>query len=524
MKKRLFFDMDNVLVDFESGLQQIEESVKAQYVDENGKPHYDDIPGIFSKMRPVEGAEEAVKELAKVYDVFILSTAPWNNSSAWSDKVEWVKKYFGDDDMNPLYKRMIITHRKDLVEGDYLIDDRGKNGTSEFKGEWIQFGSDRFPDWNTVQDYLLNKNNKTKPTFRKLLDNRNIYSWTALVLLVLFEGFAFGGIHCGWCIWGPWTLLSSLLVVIVGIVGRVLNHKFNLRSVILTKLLANAIAPQRLGTIYLLLFVVHIGWLTNAAMLLFMPGDITNVRNAVLICIAGLITLICFFPNGRKLKDSNPQKVFISGISAINPYNLNLTPLVRILQLTEDTDNSCELFILFSDYYLTKDNKEQEKILGNFRKYYEQELGKLPKVYLTDFDKVELDKLDCIKENIKSLIKMVAINMFPEKTWIPQGLKITFSEQAADYNQFNRCFEIVEKFVKGKDDKSNVLFFNLTPGTGIVGSLMTLMAIDGNRSLYYYSQDNSMKETEKLKEVDKSQVPLYSLLSQALDTLEDYNR
>lgn len=38
------------------------------------------------------------------------------------------------------HKKMIITHRKDLVEGDYLIDDRGKNGTSEFKGEWKIFG------------------------------------------------------------------------------------------------------------------------------------------------------------------------------------------------------------------------------------------------------------------------------------------------------------------------------------------------------------------------------------------------
>ena len=49
---------------------------------------------------------------------------------------------------------MIITHRKDLVEGDYLIDDRGKNGTSEFKGKRIQFGSEKFPDWNSVLAYL----------------------------------------------------------------------------------------------------------------------------------------------------------------------------------------------------------------------------------------------------------------------------------------------------------------------------------------------------------------------------------
>ena len=86
--------------------------------------------------------------------MFILSTAPWKNPSAWSDKVEWVTKYLDD----VFHKRMIITHRKDLVEGDYLIDDRGKNGTSEFKGEWIQFGSERFPDWDAVLDYLLNKN------------------------------------------------------------------------------------------------------------------------------------------------------------------------------------------------------------------------------------------------------------------------------------------------------------------------------------------------------------------------------
>ena len=50
---------------------------------------------------------------------------------------------------------MIITHCKDLFEGDYLIDDRSKNSTSEFKGEWIQFGSERFPDWDAVVEYLL---------------------------------------------------------------------------------------------------------------------------------------------------------------------------------------------------------------------------------------------------------------------------------------------------------------------------------------------------------------------------------
>ena len=145
-KKRLFFDMDNVLVDFKSGLDKVDEQTKQEY-----EGRLDEIPGIFSLMDPMAGAIDAVHRLAEKYDVFILSTAPWKNPSAWSDKVSWVTKYFDD----VFHKRMVITHRKDLCKGDYLIDDRGKNGTSEFEGEWIQFGSARFPDWETVVSYLL---------------------------------------------------------------------------------------------------------------------------------------------------------------------------------------------------------------------------------------------------------------------------------------------------------------------------------------------------------------------------------
>lgn len=146
--KRLFFDMDGVLVDFESGLKRIGEETLKEYGE-----HYDQIPGLFSLMSPIEGAVKAVKTLSEHYDVYILSTAPWKNPSAWSDKRTWVTKYFH----GIFYKRIILTHRKDFVIGDYLIDDRARNGASEFCGEWIQFGSDKFPDWESVVSYLSQK-------------------------------------------------------------------------------------------------------------------------------------------------------------------------------------------------------------------------------------------------------------------------------------------------------------------------------------------------------------------------------
>ena len=152
-KKRVFVDMDGVLVDFQSGLDLQPEEIKREY-----EGHLDEIPGLFAEMKPMPGAIEAMHTLQEHFDLYILSTAPWKNPSAWSDKVKWVTRYLDD----VFHKRMVITHCKNLCRGDYLIDDRGKNGTSEFEGEWIQFGNDKFPDWQSVVRYLLNREQPTK--------------------------------------------------------------------------------------------------------------------------------------------------------------------------------------------------------------------------------------------------------------------------------------------------------------------------------------------------------------------------
>lgn len=153
MKKRLFFDMDNVLVDFKSGLDKVDESIKEQYRTKtpDEKDRLDEIPGLFSLMDPMPGAVEAVYKLAELYDVYILSTAPWGNPLAWTEKVLWLKNHFGD----LFKKKVILTHHKDFIQGDILIDDSPKNGACDFQGEWIQFGTEKYPDWKTVLRYLM---------------------------------------------------------------------------------------------------------------------------------------------------------------------------------------------------------------------------------------------------------------------------------------------------------------------------------------------------------------------------------
>jgi 5'(3')-deoxyribonucleotidase len=148
MKKILYVDMDDVLVDFQSGIDKTNEDVCAEYAD-----RLDEVPGIFSLMKPLLGAVDAYKQLVVEFDTYILSTSPWENPSAWSDKLIWVKEYLGED----ARKRLILTHNKDLNIGHFLVDDRLKNGADKFKGELLHFGTEKFPDWNAVLDYLIPK-------------------------------------------------------------------------------------------------------------------------------------------------------------------------------------------------------------------------------------------------------------------------------------------------------------------------------------------------------------------------------
>ena len=142
--------MDNTIVDFKSGIKRLTEKDIEEY-----KNRYDEHPYIFTLMEPIKDSIESIRKLDQQFELYILSTAPWNNPNAWKQKRDWIGKYFGEEKEDVFYKKVILTHNKNLNKGDYLIDDRPNNGAEGFDGEWIKFGTKKYPNWKSVVNYLL---------------------------------------------------------------------------------------------------------------------------------------------------------------------------------------------------------------------------------------------------------------------------------------------------------------------------------------------------------------------------------
>ena len=158
-KKIIYIDMDGVIVDFGRAIEEWFET--HPHLEERYKTFPDHIQGLFRIAPPIEGAISAIKKLHESgkYELFIATSAPWGNPQSNADKRFWIEDYFGD----LFHKKMFITHRKDLLMGDYLIDDRLKNGAGEFKGELLRFGLDwennnkpnEYPTWDSILTKLL---------------------------------------------------------------------------------------------------------------------------------------------------------------------------------------------------------------------------------------------------------------------------------------------------------------------------------------------------------------------------------
>lgn len=162
-KPILYIDMDGVVADFDHEIKKVHPTCfELEDGDERGKI-IDEIceadVHIFNRLRPMDGAIEAVKLLNEYYNILFLSTPMWNVPESFTDKRHWIERHFGEIGK----KKLVLSHNKHLHIGDFLIDDRLKNGAEKFPGMHIHFGQAKFPNWQSVLDYLL----PTKPQLKK---------------------------------------------------------------------------------------------------------------------------------------------------------------------------------------------------------------------------------------------------------------------------------------------------------------------------------------------------------------------
>lgn len=157
-KQILYVDMDGVIADFDHGIKSIFPDLETGI----NFPEYDkrkDIvdhicetnPDIFHNLKPIDDSIDYVKDLFNYYDLLFLSTPMWNVPNSYIGKRIWLHNHFGELAEN----KLILTKRKELNIGDYLVDDRLANGAGEFTGYHIHYGTDKFLNWKKVYNFLM---------------------------------------------------------------------------------------------------------------------------------------------------------------------------------------------------------------------------------------------------------------------------------------------------------------------------------------------------------------------------------
>lgn len=373
----------------------------------------------------------------------------------------------------------------------------------------------------------------------------NSKTYSVIVLLVLIVGEVSGilgqQLECDF--WYVPIIVSVVLSFLLAIAAWKHKH-LRPNSGILANLVSSTISPSWLGIVFLIVFISHFTWWMDVVIEFFKP--VSDERDSwyllFFISSCGLIITGWFFPEGGLIpKDNKTRVVFFSGISLvpsgangrrIEYCKFNIIPIVRMLQTVFDENGQfkgkpSKLVILNSD---AKENLN----VGNSDYEYPVLTGILTgpnPVGSSGFWKKDAEHLSIKKtsddrttlreEKLRNIIKDAALIEFPDKKKEIEALDICFTTPC-DYDLFEECYTVLDEAVRHEDEPNAQLCFNLTPGTGIVGSLMTLFSIDADRLLFYYAQFTSdyRSNHERVQEAKKEKIHLESLLSQALQKLK----
>ena len=140
-KIKLYIDMDDVLAKYSK-----------YFLDRGLDPNTPRPPGLFRMLEPDSTGIDAMYILDYIgcFDMYVVSKVSMDDPREWADKVAWCNTH-----LPPFMKdRLILTPTRSLFSGGILVDDDVRNRKG-FRGLFIHFGSEDYPDWTVVFDKLV---------------------------------------------------------------------------------------------------------------------------------------------------------------------------------------------------------------------------------------------------------------------------------------------------------------------------------------------------------------------------------
>lgn len=179
MSKRILIDIDGTIADWEQkfidrmtqkyphiellhhGTRTVADREKEKYI--RSQPETQEVlasEGFYRTLEWLDNAKEAILKLEEAgHDVYFCSMPSKINPTSASEKLLWIEEGLGEEWVN----KVILTYRKDLVDGDFLIDDHVQPKTNLTRWEQILYTQSynahiphtlRFRDWNNYEELL----------------------------------------------------------------------------------------------------------------------------------------------------------------------------------------------------------------------------------------------------------------------------------------------------------------------------------------------------------------------------------
>lgn len=303
---------------------------------------------------------------------------------------------------------------------------------------------------------------------------------------------------------GIGIILTIILLVSICI-GGVL-HYFSISALTSYRFLSNAFGSRPLNLLFGFIFVMHLSWICDSAYnLVFYDNEVFSFLR-LLLAIGGMIGIFIIFPTRKGNKKSIPiekRTLLVMGLSEIK-VGLNKDDPTKIYSNIEVAIKPFgkykfikKVVILLSenivkagdciDINLIQDHEGLQKALKNYKE----------KIVALADSKEKIKGIKSITELDEEIIIPALRKIIQEsiKYYYPQienvdKIQILFTS-SVDYDNFSRCYKVVDEALMRKEEKTASTIINISPGTAIVTSVMSIQAIKGDRQLVYTKQSGN---------------------------------